>query len=170
MPAANSVSEVRIVSLGLLLLRLIVGGLFVVHGYPKLLGGPERPVSPEAARYLGAGFVQAMQTGQAGFAEMLRGMGVPMPGVMAPVVGAVEFLGGLLLMLGWFTRLAAILLSADMVVAIRKVHWQNGLVAPAGSEFPLSLLGACLALFFTGPGKISVDALQAIILRPFRRK
>lgn len=144
-------------SFGLLLLRLIVGGILTVHGYPKLFGGPEKPIGPRANRYLGPGFVQHMQMGRAGFTESLRGMGVPMPEVMALVAGAVEFFGGFLLMLGWLTRLAALLVSADMVVAIRKVHWQNGLVGPTGFEFPLSLLGACLALLFAGPGKISVD-------------
>ncbi|TAK34882.1 MAG: DoxX family protein [Chloroflexota bacterium] len=162
--------EVLDVNLGLLLLRLVVGGIFAVHGYPKLLGGPEKPVGPEAARFLGPGFVQAMQSGQSGFAEALRGMGVPMPGTMAPLIGAVELFGGLLLMLGWFTRLTTILLSLDMVVAIRKVHWQSGLVGPTASEFPLSLLGGCLALFFAGPGKLSLDELQSALLGVFRRK
>ncbi|MBI2954332.1 MAG: DoxX family protein [Chloroflexi bacterium] len=139
-------------NLGLLLLRLIVGNIFAVHGYPKLFVGPEKQVAPEAVRYLGPGFVQQMQVGRKGFAEGLRGMGVPMAEMMAVVVGTVEFFGGLLLMLGCFTRPIALLLSADMVVAIWKVHWPYGLVGPKGFEFPLSLLGACLALFFADSG------------------
>jgi len=157
-------------SLGLLLLRLIAGGIFAAHGYPKLSGGRRKPVSPIAARYLGPGFVQSMQTGHAGFAAALREMGVPMAGLMAFVVGAVEFLGGLLVMLGWFTRPAALLLSADMGVAIWKVHWPTGLVGPAGFEFPFSLIGACLALVFAGPGQISLDGLQAVLVSLARRR
>jgi len=151
------------VSLGLLLLRLIVGGTFAVHGYPKLFGGPSKPVPPEAARFLGQGFVQAMGRGPAGFVETLSGLGVPLPKVMARVVGGVELFGGLLLALGWHTRLAALLLGGEMAVVIWKVHWRNGLSAPGGFEFPLSLLGACLALFFGGPGRISVDGLEAAV-------
>jgi len=143
---------------GLLLLRLIVGGIFAVHGYTKLFGGPGKPVPPEAERYLGPGFVQFMQVGPKGFAESLRAMGVPMPDIMAIVVGAVEFFGGLLLMVGCLVRPAALLLSADMVVAIWKVHLPNGLVGPKGFEFPLSLLGGCLALLFANRGTRKVEA------------
>jgi len=145
------------VSLGLLILRLVVGGLFAVHGYPKLFGGPEKPVSPEVARYLGPGFVHLMRSGRAGFAENLRGMGFPAPEAMAVFVGAVEFFGGLLLALGLFTRKAALLLGGEMAVAIWKVHRPNGLVGPSGAEFPASLLAACLALLFAGPGRISLS-------------
>jgi putative oxidoreductase len=46
-----------------------------------------------------------------------------------------------------------------MKVAIWKVHWKNGLMGEGGFEFPLSLLGACLALLVTGPGRLSLDSL-----------
>lgn len=144
-------------SFGLLLLRLIVGGIFAVHGYPKLFGGPGKPVPLEVAKYLGAGFVESVERGPQGFAGMLRNLGVPEPERMAYVVGAAEFFGGILLALGWFTRLASLALITDMVVAISRVHWRNGLVAPGGFEFPLSLLAACLTLVFTGPGNLSFD-------------
>jgi len=144
-------------SIGLFLLRLIVGGIFAVHGYPKLFGGSEEQVHPQVARYLGPGFVQALQHGRAGFVAMLREMNIPVPEATGLFVGAVEFFGGILLILGWCSRLAALLLGGDMVVAIWKVHWKAGLVGAGAFEFPLSLLGACLALFFAGPGKISVD-------------
>jgi putative oxidoreductase len=144
-------------NLGLLLMRLIVGGIFAVHGYPKLFGGPDKTVSPEVARYLGAGFVQSMQTGPEGFRAMLEGMGVPEPALVAKVVGVAEFFGGILLVLGWFTRLASFALAVDMIVAISRVHWRNGLIGPGGFELPLSLLAPTLALFFGGPGKFSFD-------------
>lgn len=148
--------KMKLVSLGLLILRLVVGGLFIAHGYPKLFGGPESPVHPKAERYLGSGFVESMKTGRAGFTEFLRSLGIPVPELMGPVAGAVEFFGGLALIFGLFTRLAALLLVIDMVTAIRKVHWEKGLIAPGGFEFALSMLGASLALFFTGPGKIAI--------------
>jgi len=147
-------------SLGLLILRLIVGGIFAVHGYPKLFGGPDKPVHPLLAEYLGPGFVQAMQNGPGGFRGLLERLRLPNPERMATFVGGVEFFGGLLLALGLYTRLSALLLSGDMAVAIGKVHWRNGLVGQGGFELPLSLLGACLTLLFAGPGKISLARLM----------
>ena len=149
----------EIVSLGLLFLRLIAGGIFAAHGYGKLFGGPGKPVHPLAARHLGAGFVQSVQNGPAGFVETLRRLEVQEPETVATFVGGAEFFGGLSLMLGLFTRLAALLLSGDMAVAISKVHWRNGLIAQGGYEFPLSMLGACLALLFGGAGKLSLDRM-----------
>ncbi len=143
-------------SFGLFLLRLIVGGIFAVHGYPKLFGGAGKTVSPEATRYLGSGFVQAMEGGPEATKGLLQNIGAPEPELLVWVVGGAEFFGGILLILGWLTRLASFALIVDMVVAIKKVHWQNGLTGPGGFEFPLSLLGGCLALFFGGPGRIAI--------------
>ena len=145
--------------LGLFFVRLIVGGIFVPFGYPKLFGGPGVVVSEEVARLLGAGFVEAMRFGPAGFAEGLRSLGVPQPEVMAVLVGAVEFFGGLALVFGLLTRLAALLLAGNMAVAIWLVTWPNGLIGPAGFALPLALLGGCLAPLFDGPGPISLDWL-----------
>ncbi|HLZ60267.1 MAG TPA: DoxX family protein [Ktedonosporobacter sp.] len=146
------------VSIGLFVLRLIAGGIFAIHGYPKLFGGPGKQVHPTAQRYLGPGFSQSMeQGGPERFSKMLESMEVPRPKATATFVGWVEFLGGILLALGLLTRLASALLIGDMAVAIQKVHAQKGLVGQGGYEFPLSLTAACLALFLAGPGKISVD-------------
>lgn len=145
-------------NLGLFLLRLTVGGIFAVHGYSKLYG--EREVSPAASRYLGEGYVQMTRPGRPAFSGMLREMGVPMPERIASFVSGVELYGGIALVLGLFTRLAALLLIGDMAVAIWRVHWRHGLVGPQGAEFPLSLLGACVALLVEGPGKLSMDWLM----------
>lgn len=166
--------------LGLLLFRVIVGGIFAAHGYPKLFGGTRQmvgvAVSREAAgqmvgatarRWLGEGFAQSMERGgPANFASVLQGLGIPQPQLMAWVVGLAEFGGGLLIALGLLTRLSALLLAIDMVVAIWKVHWRNGLVGPGGLEFPLSLLAACLALLGVGPGQISLTRLVAGAAKP----
>jgi putative oxidoreductase len=116
------------------MLRGVVGVVFVVHGGQKL-------------------FV----TGLPRFAEMLTQLGVPMPPVAAVVVALVECVGGVLLILGLFTRPAAALVAIDMVVAILVVHWRRGFFNPGGFEYPLTLLAANLALVFLGAGAWSMD-------------
>lgn len=145
--------------LGLLILRLILGGVFLAHGAPKLLGGPDRPPPQALADRLGPGFTAAWQEhGGAAWASRLEALGVPMPGLMAWVTGLVESIGGLCLMLGWLTRPTALLLIAQMAAAIQRVHWKNGLMASRGGyEFNLTLIGALFALLTGGPGRLSVD-------------
>src|SRR5215203_4054473 len=115
--------EARMQGWGFTVLRLIVGIVFVVHGGQKLL-------------VMGFG-------GVAGF---FGSLGVPAPGLFAVLVTLVEVLGGLALIVGLLTRLAAILLALDMLVAILTVHLPNGLFASEGGyEFPLVLLASCVA-------------------------
>ena len=144
---------------GLLLLRVLVGGIFAAHGYAKLAGGQDKEWSPTVRRYLGPAFVEMAKPGLAGFAGMLGGMNVPLPKQMAAFVAGVEFFGGLAFVAGFFARLAALLLAGDMAVAIAKVHWKNGLFGGSGFEFPLALLAGCLAVLFDGPGRLSLDNL-----------
>jgi len=118
--------------LGLLILRAALGAIFLVHGYPKLT----RPTAP-----LQAFFVQ-------------HGL----PGQLVYVAGVLETFGGLLLVIGLFTRPCALLLAVEMGVAIGKVHSARGL-ALQDYEFPLALGCACLALATVGAGLVSVDHL-----------
>ena len=122
------------VALGMTILRLVIGIVFIVHGAQKLfvfgIGG------------VTAGFVQ---------------MHIPLPMIAAPVVAIVEFVGGIALVLGLFTPVAAILLAIDMAGAILFVHGRNGFFLPMGFEFAFSLLGACVALAVAGPGEYSMD-------------
>lgn len=117
--------------LGLLALRIALGIIFFTHGYPKLA-------------HLGSG----MQ----GF-FMQHGL----PGYFVYVAGALEVFGGALLVLGLFTRPAALLLAIEMGVAIWKVHSSKGYMAVHEYEFPLALLTACFALATVGAGKLSLD-------------
>jgi uncharacterized membrane protein YphA (DoxX/SURF4 family) len=151
--------------------RLILGGIFAVHGYTKLFGGPGRPVSGTAARYLGTGFSNMLSGGGIpAVTENFRQLGIPFAGAAAPFIGFLEFCGGILVMLGWLTRPVAALLAADMVEAIRRVHWRNGLLGLGGFGLPLALLAVCLELVGAGPGRISVDELSRVEPAPARRE
>lgn len=124
-----------------LLLRLGVGIIFFVHGLGKLLN-----IGPSAV-------------GVSNFAGFLAGMGVPLALLLAWVVAIVETFGGLAILVGFKTRLAALLVAIDIGVAILLVHLKNGFSAGNGGyEFVLLLFLASLALAFRGPGKkLAVD-------------
>jgi putative oxidoreductase len=127
-------------------LRLAAGVVFAAHGAQKLFG------------LFGGG-------GPSGTAAWFDALGLSPAYLLAIVVGLVEFAGGLLLMAGAFTLVVSALLSFVMLVAIWKVHLENGFflnwtIAPGqghGYEFNLMLVAALVALMFTGAGALSVD-------------
>ncbi|WP_223622801.1 DoxX family protein [Microbacterium sp. EST19A] len=122
-------------SLGLLVLRIVVGAVFAAHGGQKIF------------EYTIPGTIGSF-----------AGMGVPLPEIAAPVVAFIELVGGILLIVGFFTRPVGILLAADMVVALVAVHLPAGLwVGDGGYEFVAVLGVAALALAFTGAGRFSLD-------------
>jgi putative oxidoreductase len=126
--------------IGRLLLRLIVGGLFVGHGTQKLFG------------WFGGHGLDA--TSQA-----FDGMGMRPGHHHALAAGAAEAGGGAALALGLGTPLAAGALTSVMLTAIHKVHLKNGPWATNGGyEYNLVLIAAVLALADAGPGKLSLDA------------
>ncbi len=127
----------RLASLAPLAVRVIVGIIMFAHGLQKLTGGPGN------------------------FGQGLAGMGVPLPVLMAYVVTLVELIGGILLIAGLLSRLAALLLTIDLVVAILLVKVTTGLIAPqgsgAGAELDLALIAGLLVILLAGPGKLSLD-------------
>jgi len=80
-----------------------------------------------------------------------------LPGYFLYVAGVLELFGGGLLLLGLFTRGAALLLAIEMGVAIWKVHGSRGILAVHEYEFPLAMAMACFALATIGAGPISID-------------
>ena len=123
-------------ALGTTLLRLIVGATFAAHGAQKLVS-----------------------FGFAGTAGFLGSLGVPMANVMAPVLIATELVGGLLLVLGLFTRYVSIPLIFTMGVAIASIHLRHGFFAPQGYEFPLLLGVGTMTLALQGSGAFALDNL-----------
>jgi putative oxidoreductase len=130
-------------------LRLILGISFIYHGYPKV----------------------SSAEGHQTFAKLLAGIGVPVPGPMAWVVGAIEVGAGMALIIGAFVVFASVLLAIDMLVALFKVHLAAGfslmnikgtgpdgpVFGMPGYEVNLLYIGALLALILLGGGALSID-------------
>jgi len=81
-------------------------------------------------------------------------------GWLAYCSAAAEFFGGILLLVGLFTRIAALAILINMSVAIWKVHWKNGLLGNGGYQFPLALAAIAFALIFLGAGPIALDSIR----------
>jgi putative oxidoreductase len=130
----------RLAQFAPLVVRVIVGVIISAHGWQKLMGGP------------------------ANFAAGLAQQGIPLPGLMAWVVTFVELVGGILLIVGLFSRLAALLLTIEFIVIILtlKIPMHVPLIAPPHSAYPgveldLALLAGFLVVLLMGPGRISLD-------------
>ena len=91
----------RLQPLGVLVLRLVLGAIMIAHGFPKAFGGVHHHV------------------------DIVRGMG--MPGWLAYLLIAAELGGGILLVIGFLTRCAAIAILINMLVAIFGVHFKTWL-------------------------------------------
>lgn len=117
-----------------LLARLVLGSIMLAHGWTKVI--------PRGSLY--------------SFAHAVAHMG--MPYWLGYVAAFTEFFGGIALILGLLTPIAAAGVAIDMAVAILKVHLRHGLTGPGGFEFPLSLLALALLLLADGPGYLALDA------------
>src|ERR1700682_948015 len=125
--------------LGLLILRLAIGGTVAAHGAQKLFG------------WFGGGGIR----GTGAFFEKI---GFRPGHVHASLAGLAEFVGGLLLALGFLTAAGSALVVSVMLTAVISVHLPNGFfVTKGGFEYNLALAALAVALAFTGPGAYSLD-------------
>ncbi|HEU5462078.1 MAG TPA: DoxX family protein [Nitrososphaeraceae archaeon] len=109
-------------------LRIITGIGFMIHGLPKL---------------------QDIPNTQNSF------MNMGLPPELAIIIGLLEFIGGLAILLGVFTRIAAGLLAINMIGAILLVKLSKGFID--GYELDLLYLAIMISLILTGPGNLSIE-------------
>lgn len=130
--------------LGLLLIRLVVGLTFAGHGTQKLFG------------WFGG-------YGPKGTGGWMESIGIK-PGVlMAVLAGLSELIGGLLFAFGLLTPIGAALIVITMLMAIVKVHGQNGYWATSnGYEYNLLLIAVAIGVALIGAGAYSLDALLIV--------
>ncbi|GGR46064.1 putative oxidoreductase [Nocardioides luteus] len=128
----------------LLAARVVVGGIFIAHGWQKY------------------------DQGFAGTEQFLGGLGVPQPAIAAQVATYVELVGGGLLVLGLFAPIVGIVLAGQMAGAIWYAHRTTEVfVDQGGWELPAALGVAALALGLVAPGRITLDQL---LTWPFRAR
>lgn len=119
-------------------LRFGLGVVFIAHGLQKAFG-----------LFGGSGID--------GFTKMLSGMGLSPAEPLAYLVAYIELLGGIFLILGLFTKVAASLIFIVIAVALLKVHMPNGFFAMKGGyEYNLVIMAACLSLVISGPGMFGI--------------
>jgi len=123
----------RLQPLGLLGMRIALGVIMIAHGFPKVFGGMHNVVG------------------------MISSLGLPW--WSAYLSAWAEFFGGILILAGLFTRIAALAILIDMVVAIAKVHWQHGLTGEGNYQFPMALAALSLGLMTLGAGPFALDRL-----------
>lgn len=117
-----------------LLIRLALGVIFIFHGAQKVFGVFGGPGIP-------------------GVAKMITMMGLKPVALWAWALALTEFIGGIAVLVGLLTRLAAFGLAVVMLVAIIAVTGRHGFSAPAGFEYNLALLAMALSLIASGAGR-----------------
>ncbi|MFD4240307.1 DoxX family protein [Streptomyces sp. NPDC058525] len=128
---------------GLPVLRLVLGAIMIVHGTQKLFRWFDGPGVKATGMFFGKA-------------------GYPAGETMATIAGLTETLGGLGLILGLFTPLAAAAIVGIMINAI-SVKWTGAVLGANGVEFESLITAAAVTLALTGPGRFAVDSLLPVL-------
>lgn len=125
----------RLAAAAPVIVRLIVGGMMFVHGLDKLNSGP------------------------ANFGQFLEQLGLPAGVALGWLVTLLELVGGAMLVIGLLSRLIALLMTVELIVAIALVSWSSGLIATegVGYERDLAYIAGFIVVLLLGPGKPSLD-------------
>lgn len=121
----------RYASFGPVIIRVFLGGLFLLHGIDKFRGG------------------------LSGVEEFFASSGVPAASLTAPLTAGLEVVVGVALIAGLLTRLAAAVLALIMMGAIFWVKADGGILG--SSELELAYIAGLLSLVLIGPGRLSID-------------
>ncbi|GAB3661057.1 DoxX family protein [Zhihengliuella somnathii] len=128
-------NNATLTTIGRTVLRVVVGFLFVAHGWQKY-----------------------NEWTLAGTTAAFSDMGIPLAETTAPVIATLELVGGIALIIGLLSRPVAVLLTLDMLGALILVHASAGVfVANNGYELVLLLGAAALTIALMGPGRVSAD-------------
>lgn len=127
----------RLTDVGLLILRVTVGLIFLTHGWPKLMNG-----AAETAGFFGQ-------------------LGIPAPAATAWLITLLEVAGGVALIVGAFVSIVAVLFVVHMATGIFLVHLSNGWYVigggQGGAEFNVLLIAALVTLLLAGSGRPALD-------------
>ena len=129
MESETTIRDRSAIDWALLVVRIVVGVIFMVHGAQKLFGAFGGP-------------------GLSAIVEMMGPLGY--------LVAIGEFFGGLGLILGFLSRFSAAAIILIMLGAIGMVHGKNGFFAPEGFEYNLALIGLLAPILIAGPGRFAV--------------
>ncbi|WP_293951269.1 DoxX family protein [uncultured Corynebacterium sp.] len=125
--------------IALLLSRVLFGVILIAHGWDKF-----------------------QITGLEGITGYFDSLGIPAASLAAPAVGVIELIGGIMILLGAFTRVVAVIIAVVMLGAAVFAHASFGIYAANGGWELVGAIGAgMLALFAIGAGAWSIDALIA---------
>jgi putative oxidoreductase len=132
------------------LLRIVTGLVFLQHGTQKILHFPAPLAPPPGA----GGAARAAAAGAARAAPSLAGM-------LAPFSGWFELVGGILIVIGLFTRPVAFLLSGEMAIAYFSAHFpRSPMPILNGGDLAVEFCFVFLYFAFAGPGPISLDGMM----------
>lgn len=136
----NTTQDRPAVNVGLLVIRIVLGIIFLAHGAQKMFGAFGGPGLEGTVQFLGP---------------------------IGYLVAIGEFFGGLGILLGFLSRFSAASLVVIMIGAIQKVHLSGGFFLPKGYEFNFALIGMSLAILLMGSGSYAFSSLLPAKLQKY---